>query len=891
MRFHCMLLLGFFVLMPSFPAQPEVGPPPIWMAGLNPADPPQEVKLGLLRKPPQQDVVLWQEGRALFWLKAGVPFPTEMPEGSLLKVTTKTSGGKPVAGLALQWKLPGLPNLPEHFGRIQTDEQGKAGLHLLPDQGAIIWIEDARFLPEITTVGPGTFSLDLLLIPTTSPVISVRGPYGRLVAGAKLSTLPLEGFKNLLGMARNRKELQKTYAGDEVGRISIPADLRHACGCIQAEGYLLLDVPSIDSLHGHGVNLTTAQILNVRVKDQESGLSVKDLHWELQSAPAQLPWLSFKSNGLWAEGRGSVAPPAYPSRISLSASGYVPYREELKEPPTSGRLDIVLAKGVRLAGKVMTRDGHPVPNAFVQAGAFDDHLDADAGKDGAFTLPPVPHSKFPLTLTAYADELVTKEIPGLPARDDLALAIVMESGALITGHLVDEDSRQPISSARVFCLAKDQGLGYNDTTKEDGGFKVGGLAPDSYEIHFTSPGSVGKTRTVTIVGVEPHDLGEIGLSGHPRVTGHLVDKDGNAIAREADVHLERYVGIPELRDRENATSLTGTVDDDGAFQVRGVPAGRYRLVASAGEAKKVLRSVIVDTDDVDVGKLALKPSSSLQGTLRAQSQFDLSSWRVSLLTQRFDFDPVTSFTDETGAFRFEDLPEGTYRLAAYAPLHALPDAMATILLQAGQDSQVVVPVGGVTVTAFVLVDGNPAPGAKATVNGISDEAFDGSFVVLVTDDGEKTPLGLPSVTRTGTADATGRITLDAVEPGPAQVSLVQNGQYYKIVTTIPDNPQAPLSWNFSGLILTGRVTGVDGTPAARVMVSLAFQGVGVMPGNSVGTDASGAFRFTGLGEGTVTLTARSDSGATASSTVQLKADRPPAPVSLQLQMPPGQPTP
>lgn len=885
MKFQGMLILGLLVLLPAFPAQPEGGPPPIWMTGLNPADAPREVQLELLKKPLQQDAVLWQDGRAIVWLKAATPFPKDMPEGSLLEVAAKTSSGKPVAGVALQWKLLEMPNLPEPFGRTQTDERGKALLHVPPDQAAIVWIEDPRFLPMITTVAPGTSTLDLLPTPTPSPVIVVRGPYGRLVAGAKLTTLPLEGFKNLLGMARNRKELQKTFAGDEAGRMSIPADLRHACGCIQAEGYSLLDVPSIDSLNGHIAILLAAQLLDVRAKDQESGSPVKDLRWEIQCAPAQIPWLSFKSNGLWAGGGGTVAPQVYPSRISLSAPGYVPFKEELKQFPPSGKLDITLEKGVRLAGKVVTRDGRPVPEATVQAGAFDDHLDTDADKDGAFTLPPVPRSKFPLTLTVYADEFVTKEIPGLPARDNLALTIVVDSGASITGHVVDEDSRQPISGAKVFCLAKESSLGYNDTTKEDGGFKVGGLAPDSYDVHFTSPGSVGKTRALTVVGAEPHDLGDIGLSGHPQVTGHLVDKDGNAVAGEAEVHLERHVGIPELRDNDRTTNLAGTINEDGAFRVRGVPAGQYRLVASAGEAKKVLRSVIVDADDVDLGKLTLEPSASLRGTLRAQSQLDLSSWRVSLLTQRFDFDPVTSFTDETGAFSFAGLPEGTYRLAAYAPLHVLPDAMATIVLQAGQDSQVVIPVGGVTVTAFVLVDGNPAPGGAVTVNGISDEAFDGSVVALVTDDGERTPLGLPSVTRTGTADATGRVVIDAVEPGPAQVSLVQNGQYYKIVTPIPDNPQTPLSWNFSGLVLTGNVTGVDGTPAARVMVSLAFQGVGVMPGNGVISDASGAFRFTGLGEGTVTLTARSDSGATASSTVQLKAGQAPAPVHLQLAVP------
>lgn len=887
MRFQCLLILGLLIVLPAFPANPESNAPLIWMTGLNPADSPREVQLGLPRKPSQQDAVLWQEGRAMVWLKAGAPFPQEVPGGALLEVALKTSAGRPGAGVPLQWKLSGLPNLPEPFGRTLTDDKGVAQLPVLPDQGITVWIDDARFLPLVTNVAPGISLLNLLLAPAPCPAIVVRGPHGRLAARARLVTLPLEGFKDLLGMGRNRKELQKTFTGDEAGRISIPGLQRPSCGCIQAEGYMLLDVPRVDPLIGHSANLVAAQVLTMSAKDKESGVPIKDLQWEVQSAPAQVPWLSFKSEGRGARGEGALTPPVYPCRISLSAPGYVPYQEELKQLPASTKLDVVLEKGVRLAGKVVTRDGLPI-QAFVRAGSWDDHLGADSDEAGAFTLPPVPRSMFPLTLTTYADACVEEEIAGIPARDNLALIIVMDSGAYITGRLVDEDSHQPIPNAKVYCLEKELGQDVNDSTKEDGGFKIAGLAPGSYEVRFTAQGRVGQPRAVTIVGAEPHDLGEIQLSGHPQVTGRLLDKDGNAVTRDAEVQLECYMGIPEMRDRDRVAKLSGTLDEDGAFQVRGVPAGRYRFVASAGEAKAVIKSVIVDKDDVDLGQLTLESSASLSGTLRARTQLDLSSWRVSLLTQRFDRDPATALTDETGAFSFEGLPAGTYRLAAYAPLHVLPDAMARIVIQAGQDVQVTVPVGGVTVTAFALIDGTPAPGAAVTVSGMSDEAFDGSIVVIGE---ERTPLGLPAVTRTGTADATGRVVLDAVEPGLAQVSLVHSGQYYKMVTTIPDNPQAPMSWNFTGLVLAGHVTEADGTPAAHVLVSLAYQGVGVTAGNSVGTDASGAFRFTGLGEGTLTVTAKSDSGATASSTVQLKADQLPAPVDLQLGVPPGQPAP
>ncbi len=130
-----------------------------------------------------------------------------------------------------------------------------------------------------------------------------------------------------------------------------------------------------------------------------------------------------------------------------------------------------------------------------------------------------------------------------------------------------------------------------------------------------------------------------------------------------------------------------------------------------------------------------------------------------------------------------------------------------------------------------------------------------------------------------------------MKPGAAQASLAQNGQCYKMMTTIPGDPQAPLSWNFSGLVLTGHVTGVNGTSAANIQVSIAYQGIGVMAGNSQGTGALGALRFTGLGKGTLALTARDQSGASASATVDLKSGQPPPPVELRLaaSQPPPRP--
>lgn len=882
-----LLLLGFTSAISFGPLAQQAAPgsPPVLLiTGLNAGDAPQRVQADAPRAA-HADSVLWQEGRPLGMVRSGQTIPKALPAGDALAVTVADAAGKPAAGLALQWKTQGLPNLPEPFGRARTDDRGAATVAVEPGKGTLLWVDDPAYLPMQALIAAGTRAVDLLAVPAQERVLLVRDAYGRSLAGAQVKAMPLDSLSDPLHAARNRGTLVKQLAGDGVGRVVLPRDLGRVCACAWVPGCTVGDLPSVDG--GRTVVLQPARPVQVRVTAAETKTPVKPVQFEATFASARIPWMVFAEKGTWAEGAGAIVPGAYECKLTLKAEGWADLTQRLAEPPPDGRLDLALQRGVTLAGAVVDTAGVPVAKAYVETSAGWDGLSAETDATGSFELKGVARSDAPLTLYAGADGFLDKEVPGVPAQETRSLRIALDRGGAVVGRVVDGETREPVADAGVAFMTRSgngsRGPGFQVKVGADGVFRAAGLDPGAYDVRAWAPASAAALRTATIVGAETVDLGEIALSDHPAVKGRLQDDEGHPPSPSAQVRLERIITFKEVAAETAVKTLPGTVAQDGSFAVRGVASGSYRVVAEDGDAKRVLGPVAVDRDDVDLGTVDLTRAASLDGRLMSRSGQDLGSWRVALLTQTFDFDPATAYTDDGGHFSFDDLPAGVYYLNAYPPLKMVPEAQQRIGLTAGGHSDVVIPIGGVTLAVFLTVDGTPASGASVRVGGPSDSLFETGVVGLWSEMG-KVVLGLPAGIRTGAADATGRVVLEGVTPGPGLASLTLNSLTYNLPVTIPADAQAPVTWDFKGLQVSGRVLRPDGAPGAGLVVAVGYSGVGAMPGTGTSADAEGAFHITGLGEGAITLGCRDEAGNAATATVTLAAGEPAAPVTLQLKV-------
>ena len=106
---------------------------------------------------------------------------------------------------------------------------------------------------------------------------------------------------------------------------------------------------------------------------------------------------------------------------------------------------------------------------------------------------------------------------------------------------------------------------------------------------------------------------------------------------------------------------TGDGRDDGTFSLPLRPA-TYEVTISAFGYLPATRTVVVTTESgaVDLGTITLDPAPrhTVSGTLTQPGGFPVQQTRVSLGSR---ISPVT--TDDEGAFRFADVPEGTYTIS------------------------------------------------------------------------------------------------------------------------------------------------------------------------------------------------------------------------------------
>jgi hypothetical protein len=750
-------------------------------------------------------------------------------------------------------------------------------------QKEILWIEDAHYLPAPAHFTSDAGAVNLALVPVGRPLIKVVGEYGRDVAGPDLALLPKRAMASTLSLIHTIKKLRQDVHGDQFGRVLLQAGRRTDYGCLYAKGYTL---KTMDLGNGDDVRVETLHPANsygVVVTDADTHRTIKFWHVVMAFALKGLPWMQFKeeANG---EGKTRLAPAAYPCRLTFSAKGYAAQTLEVNSPPGE-RLSVQLEKGVIFAGQVVNQDGNPVTGAWVSQNAYDYSPTVYTDASGHFQMKPLPRSQAPFTLMYGADRYINGTTDNLPAKGDLNLRLVLDSGGSISGWVVDEDSHQPVQGAKLAIMASSghssQGGSFAVPVAENGRFTTSGLEPGNYEIHARAKGRQAPVVNVTIDEAQSEDVGEIDLSAHPMVKGTLVDPEGDSVSPGAKVHLERYLNFKDAPTALHTASIPCDLDEDGHFRAEGVAPGRYRLVASDGSYGKVVSPVDVSDDDVDLGTVTLEEQASIDGQLVAAGATTFAGWRLTLSSRAFDPDPSSTIASDDGSFNFGGIGAGTYEIQAFAPMSTAPKASQQVNLKAGQDAQVTIPIGGVSITAFLEIDGTPADGATVEVTPQTGNYFNQGVVQVMSDLGPVF-MGMPAGRVSGTADPTGRVFLQGATPGPSQVSIEHGGMIYRMSVIIPSTPEAPLTWNFQGTILMGRVVDAGGGPVGGAVVSVGYAGVGTVPGDQVKADGAGHFKFTGLGDGTIVLTCRTDDGTSARTEVTIRDGASPGPVLLRL---------
>ncbi|MFL6291421.1 MAG: carboxypeptidase regulatory-like domain-containing protein [Thermoanaerobaculia bacterium] len=326
---------------------------------------------------------------------------------------------------------------------------------------------------------------------------------------------------------------------------------------------------------------------------------------------------------------------------------------------SAGEIAFVLPERlVPLEGRVVDADGAPVAGARVSVSGDRPDAEARTGADGGYRFPRVLPGRQRLEVRhadfGLAVEMV--EVAGPRTRFDVRMPLA----TIVQGRILGRDG-SPVAAPSL--RVDDEPVEVDD----EGRFRFS-LSPGEHEVRAEAPDRAPDERRVTAAG-DPIDLDlELGRPG--------------AIAgRIADVAAREYVSLG-LQDGSRESSAEARADEQGRFQLTGVAAGAWTLMATDSLGRTIERQVQVEEGrETAVPELRFPPLPAVRGRVldpegrpipgaslsfeQEREQERLRVWAVADTQGRF----ATRLTDGTWTLRAE--PNG------FAP------AMATVAVEGG----------------------------------------------------------------------------------------------------------------------------------------------------------------------------------------------------------------
>jgi hypothetical protein len=382
-------------------------------------------------------------------------------------------------------------------------------------------------------------------------------------------------------------------------------------------------------------------------------------------------------------------------------------------------VDVALVPGGHISGRILDEDGTPFAGARVDAlvSRFEGGMDAlvsvastQTDDRGQFRLHGLAPGQYYVSAAdpAFRSVATPKGVqrysptyhPGVVSADQARRIAVRETGdapalefrlrlvppARVSGEIVSYDARPLSSGAIIMRLLDGEGVpmvaAEDPSILPDGRFSFSHVVPGRYEIRASgqTASAGGALFSVFSIDVQGNDIAGIRMTLRP---GAILD---------GTLRIDRRKGarpppLPSLRVRAPFTDgdsfgdpMTGTVQPDGEFALRGVMKGAHYLVVDGLQPPWVVSEVLYRGTNITDRPLAVEEKEQLRGirvtisdvsgevsgvvhnrrNLPVANAAVLVFSRVPLFWTRANRRMRAAYTDSLGRFTVAGLPAGDY---------------------------------------------------------------------------------------------------------------------------------------------------------------------------------------------------------------------------------------
>jgi large repetitive protein len=536
--------------------------------------------------------------------------------------------------------------------------------------------------------------------------------------------------------------------------------------------------------------------------------------------------------------------------LVILAPGYAPSRLGL--PLIRGGrerkgLVVRLSRGLDARGRVVDKDGKPISGATLVAshlGVNEAELELEymrpramSGADGSFLLKGLEKGAYRLKGSRAGYATIT--VPEVDIRSQTANHIpdlVFLPASEIKGRITDTEG-QPIIGARISGSSGEGNLS-EQMSDIEGAFVLSGFVPEAGVM--LSVDAAGYSKESRVVSAPNHNVVLV-LSRHGILRGRVED----AVSRSP--LSEFYIFGRERR---------GFRSEDGTFELRDLPAGRWTFAAQApGYRAAEMTDIVINAGESTEGVVfSLAKGVELSGRIiDAKTGAGLPDINVSyLVATEVELPDWSSrsgwkreITDANGNFKFDGLPLGKIMIIATSPFHAEARRAVT----AGEESFVEIKLSaGCSISGRVVGPDLISPLPSADVN-LWDLASGSAVTIHADETGAFSYTGLKA----------GRYRLTAStkvgQTKPQEIALHENDRLKDLVLAVK-----------AGATIRGRVVGLRANELPTVTIIV--QGEGDFTSEEA-TDPSGTFTVQGVPEGLVELIAQTSSQRSISKSVRI----------------------